>query len=324
MKHLLIIIGIILIIVVLFQNKHNEGFASTSASASDECDACPLKYVKIVPHHKKYRLIVKVNGMPNEESPKEFSTHADAVKFWNFLKTNNNDLKSCILQKQKQDQRNNRSKDSKVGRRDELLVLIRHVEKEIKDTNRRLSDLNLKLESNGKLQKNEHNTVRKLAEKTVKDAKSLNTLISNSTKTTNEVNNKLETVKSDETYLNSLLSSEEDKARSLELKNKMNETKTTLIKHANKLASLEEKINTIMHGIEANKTVLNDINAKLKNKVPKPKSDIVTIKKINKSLKKCPPCPMYASTHPVNVMEVNNQRVGSIIPLNQNLNIITD
>lgn len=81
----------------------------------------------------------------------------------------------------------------------------------------------------------------------------------------------------------------------------------------NKINKLEIKLKEYINKNNNNKAILEDIYSKLLEK-NNPKNKPI-MKKISKTLKcpACPPSPLYAITNPVSVMEIQNQRVGSIV-----------
>lgn len=359
-KLLLVLIVAICALGLLSQD--SEGFSSDVAETPPK--ECPLEYVNLLPTPDgKYHLTLKVKGSKVEEPAKQFSTKNDAIKFWRFLKSNNSDLKHCkypFEYDHKQDRKilsEHKSKldkdqDVRIHSEDrhetsELRKMIHDVAKEAKDTYSKLAELNHKLERNGDLAEHEHSKVCDLADKTVDHAKCIRDAALKSKLFHHVVDKKLDNIHNDEGSLSHI--SLKDRRDAVELSLKINEAKFRLENHAERLARLEDKINATNSCVSTNKTVLSDIKSKLNNAeaqaaptpmpqthapgAPTPGMSVTekkrlqvhnTVKTIDNSLQKCPPCPMYASTYPVDVMEVSRQKVGTIAPLSQSLGLKID
>lgn len=369
-KLLLLIIIVTVCALWIYTSVKHEGFTDNNQ------EECPLEYVNLMPSSNgKYHLTLKVKGSKVEEAPKEFSTKGDAIKFWRFLKSNNNNLKHCkypfeydhqedhkIRKDHKTQQKKERDlhvkqEDTRIHSTDrkdarELRKMIHDVAQEAKDTYVKLSELNHKLDRNGDLTENEHVKVCDLADKTVDHAKCVRDAALKSKRVHNVLGKKVGNIEADENSLQYLSLkhglSEKDQRDAVELSLKINEARFRLENHAERLAKLEEKINSTDSCVSTNKTVLSDIKSKLNNseaqaqptpQVPHatvaPQQGLSvtekkrlqvhnTVKTIDNSLQKCPPCPMYASTYPVDVMEVTKQKVGTIAPLSQSLGLKID
>lgn len=105
-------------------------------------------------------------------------------------------------------------------------------------------------------------------------------------------------------------------------------TKDVLGNHNERLMRLEKHMCELKRKAEKNQAILSDIRHKLQNTVedrqysPAPgkvpdQSELVH--KTNRVIKQneckpCPVCPLYAQTHPVNILEVSGQGFGTIAP----------
>lgn len=343
---IILIMAVVLALVYYFHfHQPNEGFTDTE---------CPLEYVNLVPAPDgKYHLILKLKTRETEEPPKVFSTKEDAVKFWKFLKLNNTNMQNCTypFEHDIKSQAGN-APDPSTGL--PLRKKVKQIAQEARDTYQKLVELNNKLERDGDLESVDHETVGDLADKTVDHAKGLRDSALKSEDKKAHINTRLSDVNSDQAALGNIAKT--DEADAVELSLKINEAKFRLVNHADRLARLEDRINSVNSCINANKTVLSDIKSKLNNvasaaaptPVPTPISTSTssasvpanvkqvtntdtkrlqvnrTVQTIDSSLAKCPPCPMYAATYPVDVLEVERQKVGTLVPLSQSLGIKVD
>ena len=116
----------------------------------------------------------------------------------------------------------------------------------------------------------------------------------------------------------------EQEQKVLTVKDHIDLTRSVLDNHNGRLQKLEQHLCQIRGDMGVNKALLKDISTKLNNSVKsagtlkvinKPDKQMTkyTVDKVHKSLQ-CPVCPMYATTHPVNIYEVNRQGFGSIAP----------
>lgn len=147
-----------------------------------------------------------------------------------------------------------------------------------------------------------------------------------------ELDKKLDEVKQDAVVAKKLETEEKIRTdntvtQSLSIKQHIELTKKVLDNHNKRLEKLEGKLCGIGSEIRRGHAMLKSIKGKLDNDA-KPDTKHQRFRKSNKASSehklrqlarevqkdpKCPVCPMYADTHPVNVLEVTNQGFGSIV-----------
>jgi len=148
-----------------------------------------------------------------------------------------------------------------------------------------------------------------------------------------ELDEKLDEVKKDEVTAKELEANEKintpasSSTSTLSIKNHIELTKKVLDNHNKRLEKLEGKLCGIGSEIRKGHAMLKSIKGKLDNDM-KPETKHQRFRKSNKVANKrklrklehqikqdpkCPVCPMYSDTHPVNVLEVTNQGFGSIV-----------
>ena len=284
---------------------------------------CPLKYVTLIKVDEVYHLEVQRKGSDKPEKIKVFSSIKKAKKFWNFLKLNNPELQTCRTP----------FKNSRALKRK-----LRTVAKHAMEANMQLKKLNNTLNIKGLFNEEEHHAVRRLAEAVneheteISPESSIEHQLEEMVKATQE--KAAETQEDEQKYLK-LTAQEGHHDTDNVISSGIEANKAALNSHAQRLDKLEGTLEETKNAINVNKLLLSEISSKLTNvqesspllvsskNAQESESELlqngVTVKSINKSLK-CPVCPMYANTYPVNVLEVERQGVGTIVPVPSHLN----
>ena len=250
---------------------------------------CVLEYAKLYNKGNNYVLELKKFG---KVMTHEFHTYEQAKKMWDFL-IMSHEYKNCKL---KETVENN-----------EFI----HINKE-------LNKINDKLLKQDTLAKQDKHKLDLLLNKFTEHSKYINEQYVKLLSYINQTNN----------LKNATVQKQHEKGpqnvySNLLIKPRNYTDSTTNLKHnielkEQKLMDLDKKLAHYRKDNNNNKAILEDIYGKLLAKSNKKNKNIT--KKISKCLKesecpKCPPQPLYAITTPVSVMEIQNQRVGSIVPL---------
>lgn len=333
--HIIIFLFILTLLLLLYLNYNTkEHFCK---------DNCNISAVDLKKDKDKFILSIETNlqdKSDKQEKPeksekssynKTFNTYDDVVKFWNFLKLNNPDINKC---------------DCKLPSLESVLNVITN---ELNNANLKLSNNSFKKTdattisklADANLQTSKHLLHHiKQKQRAIHDTK-VDEAISRLNVHSRElidINSQIVTIKKQISRNNTILLDIRDKLNS-NISQPMKSTQPLISENKPPMRPPEHELGT-MHYIKQllknHEQNIEQIHAKyskeLKRKteeksVAKPivkpvvKPDINiksnTISKIDKTIKSCPPCTLYSgsTTTPVDINEVTNQQVGSIVPL---------
>lgn len=184
--------------------------------------------------------------------------------------------------------------------------------------NERLAELSMKLERERELSQKEHKQAVKLSLKLQKYADKTNKLDQKTREQQAILQNRIDKLKQDLADAQKLTHDFPDNQDAIDMRIKVENNKTRLVSHGKRLNQIEELLYDTKACVENSKTLLEDISSKLSNNGMLCKKDslknLVTADTIRNNVSKCPACPVYSSTYPVDVLEVERQKVGTIAP----------
>jgi len=190
------------------------------------------------------------------------------------------------------------------------------LQESVRQANDKLQQLDQKLERNQELDQQEHEDIREIADDVPKESKKLKKLDDTNKR---QLKSLLEQIQEIERDLRETREIERKYPKNPKLgilKREINSNRRELERQGRKLDKIEETVEDTKYCMENSKTLLKNIVSKL-NRLDgtNDKRNRRTAKKINRKLAKCPPCPLYSETTPVDVAEVKRQGVGTIAPL---------
>lgn len=266
---------------------------------------CPVQSANIVRNGDKWNLTIKMRYSPRPEPTKVFNTQKAAHNFWRFLKLNNKGFDKCHFN---------------FHRGEEVVTSLGEQSKLIKSN---LDNINADLESKGNLSLECHSRMRSLSEILSEQTTDLQQEEMTAQIYKDNINQKQDDIANDETmYYKYKLQELERKPPTCpngqqgQISRGLCNARNVVKNHSMRLSRLENMICNIKSKVNQNQTMLSEIGAKLSNYTNGTNPEVAkTVKIIQKNIdKKCPPCPMYANTYPVDLLEVERQGVGSIIP----------
>ena len=208
----------------------------------------------------------------------------------------------------------------------ELRKKLQKLRQSSRKSNQKIEDLNKKLAHQKELTEKQHQKVRDLSGKLADDYGIIRDLNDLAVEKQRVINKEKRRVRRDERQSERLRRSYPENPDVIDLRLKIDENRFTLKKQGSRLNKIEDILTDTKACAENSKTLLKDIRAKLNNlnayarDEEKEERNRETIHEIETQIDRCPPCPMYSTTSPVDVLEVKRQRVGSVAPLPPYLN----
>jgi hypothetical protein len=279
--------------------KHIEISKTTLQNKKMLSKNCKLEYAKLYNKNNNYILELKKihEIMPIKH---EFKSYEEAKKLWTFL-IKNEEFKHCLL---------NENIES-----NELIQI-----------NLELNKLNNKLLKVDTMAETDHKKLDFLLNKFMEHSKHIelqHKKLDEKIKKNESHKNQINKINIGKNKLTPLI--ELNTTNSI-VENKLKEAQIRLVQNDIKIIELENRLKENITNNNNNRAIIEDIRAKLLNNINSVNNhNKNALLKINKTLLECKECkaklkhknalpmPLYALTNPVSVMEIENQKVGSII-----------
>ena len=175
----------------------------------------------------------------------------------------------------------------------------------------RLRQLNLKMEREKQLSRDEHQELMNLSSKLRNQSHRTEFLAQQREERQKELDRQLNNLHSDLKDLNRLKAQYPESHQTRDLYQSINTNKNQLERHGSRLNNIEQTLYDTRACVENSKTLLQDINAKMTNilmhrDTQQPEQE--TVKVVADNLARCPPCPLYAPLGTPNLLEVKYKK----------------